>query len=230
MKVAVCRPLMPCHLGKRQAASPPRTPQPPRLPHPAVSRGVPPGRPAELAGRPRPNRPAQSQGPPAVTSESRPLRRRTPSRQAARGPVYPLKVTRGFMPLYLSGFLRDSTRRGRPGSSGAKTPTWTWIRPRPLPDALDSGFHCARTPWAQWVVATVPVDDPFRVHLMRAGPAGCRARAGQAPWAWPLMPAARGRRGLRGPGRPAGPSPQAMRSSLEAGGAAPDTARRPPGK
>jgi hypothetical protein len=24
------------------------------------------------------------------------------------------------MPLYLSGFLRDSTRRGRPGSSGAK--------------------------------------------------------------------------------------------------------------
>ena len=104
MKVAVCRPLTPCHLGKRQAASPPRTPQPPRLPHPAVSRGVPPGLPAELAGRPRPNRPAQSQGPAAVTSESRPLRRRAPSRQAARGPVYPLKVTRGFMPLYLSGF------------------------------------------------------------------------------------------------------------------------------
>ena len=130
MKVAVCRPLMPCHLGKRHAASPPRTPQPTRLPHPAVSRGVPPGRPAELAGRPRPNQPAQSQGPPAVTSEYRPLRRRTPSRQAARGPVYPLKVTRGFMPLYLSGFLRDSTRHGRPGSSGAKTPTSTWIRLR----------------------------------------------------------------------------------------------------
>lgn len=130
MKVAVCRPLMPCHLGKRHAASPPRTPQPTRLPHPAVSRGVPPGRPAELAGRPRPNQPAQSQGPPGVTSEYRPLRRRTPSRQAARGPVYPLKVTREFMPLYLSGFLRDSTRHWRPGSSGAKTPTSTWIRLR----------------------------------------------------------------------------------------------------
>jgi hypothetical protein len=122
MKVAVCRPLMPCHLGKRHAASPPRTPQPTRLPHPAVSRGVPPGRPAELAGRPRPNQPAQSQGPPGVTSGYRPLRRRTPSRQAARGPVYPLKVTREFMPLYLSGFLRDSTRHWRPGSSGAKNP------------------------------------------------------------------------------------------------------------
>ena len=138
MKVAVCRPLMPCHLGKRHAASPPRTPQPTRLPHPAVSRGVPPGRPAELAGRPRPNQPAQSQGPPAVTSEYRPLRRRTPSRQAARGPVYPLKVTRGFMPLYLSGFLRDSTRHGRPGSSGAKTPTSTWIRLRRSESATTS--------------------------------------------------------------------------------------------
>ena len=44
MMVAVCRPLTSCHLGKRHAASPPRTPQPPRLPHPAVSRRVPPGR------------------------------------------------------------------------------------------------------------------------------------------------------------------------------------------
>lgn len=61
MKVAVCRSLTPCHLGKQQAASPPRTPQPPRLPHPAVSRRVPPGRPAN-----QPGAPAQS-----ASSESR---------------------------------------------------------------------------------------------------------------------------------------------------------------
>jgi hypothetical protein len=41
----------------------------------------------------------------------------------------------------------------------------------------------------------------------------------------------RGRSGLRGQGRPAGPSPEAMRSSLEAGGAAPyPCAARPPAR
>jgi hypothetical protein len=60
MKVAVCRPLTPCHLGKRQAASPPRTPQPQRLPHPAVSRRVPPGRPAESAAHPAQSASSQS--------------------------------------------------------------------------------------------------------------------------------------------------------------------------
>src|SRR5215471_13442876 len=36
-------------------------------------------------------------------------------------------------------------------------------------------------PWAQRVVATVPVDDPFRVHDMRRAAAGCRAWRGAGP-------------------------------------------------
>jgi len=64
--------------------------------------------------------------------------------------------------------------------------------------------------------------------MRRHAAAGAVRGGGQAlPGPW--FPAARGRGGLRGPGRPAGPSPQAMRSSLEAGGAAPYAARRPPG-
>ena len=72
MKVAVCRPLTPCHLGKRQAASPPRTPQPPRLPHPAVSRRVPPGRQPNYRGA-RSQLASSESRPAAVTSESRPF-------------------------------------------------------------------------------------------------------------------------------------------------------------
>ena len=122
MKVAVCRPLMPCHLGKRHAASPPRTPQPTRLPHPAVSRGVPPGRPAELAGRPRPNQPAQSQGPPGVTSEYRPLRRRTPSRQAARGLGVPTQGNKGIHALVPQWFPETARGTGAPARPAPKHP------------------------------------------------------------------------------------------------------------
>ena len=51
-------------------------------------------------------------------------------------------------------------------------------RCRPAANAMKPRIQCA---WAQRVVATVPVDDPFRVHHMRAGAsAGCRARVGQA--------------------------------------------------
>ena len=92
------------------------------------------------------------------------------------------------------------------------------------------GFHCVRTPWAQWVVATVPVDDPFRVHLMRAGPAGCRARAA-GPLGLALDACRPGAAEVSGV--QAGPQGRRRRrcaSSLEAGGAAPDTARRPAGK
>jgi hypothetical protein len=63
----------------------------------------------------------------AVTSESRPFRMHTLSRPAVRGPVQSLKVARGFMPLSLVSSPRDSTRHGRPGSSGAKTAMPTWI-------------------------------------------------------------------------------------------------------
>ena len=51
------------------------------------------------------------------------------------------------MPLSLAGSPRDSTQRGRPGSSGAKTLTSTRIRPRLLPDAMKPGIHCVRTHW-----------------------------------------------------------------------------------
>ena len=128
MKVAVCRPLMPCHLGKRHAASPPRTPQPTRLPHPAVSRGVPPGRPAELAGRPRPNQPAQSQGPPGVTSEYRPLRRLPLHGQSSRTGV-PTQGNKGIHALVPHGFLRQHAAPA-PRLVRRETPTSTWIRLR----------------------------------------------------------------------------------------------------
>ena len=56
---------------------------------------------------------------------------------------------------------------------------------------------------AQGVVATVPVDDRFGVHATGGfrvwGAVRC---AGGRPCAWPVGPAARGRRGLRGQGRP----------------------------
>jgi hypothetical protein len=120
MKVAVCRPLTPCHLGKRHAASPPRTPQPPRLPHPAVSRRVPPGRQPNHRGAAAQLASSESR-PAAVTSESHPFRIHNLSRQAVRGPVQSLKVARGLMPLSLVSSPRDSTRHGRPGSSGVGT-------------------------------------------------------------------------------------------------------------
>jgi hypothetical protein len=88
------------------------------------------------------------------------------------------------------------------------------------------------------------------VRLATSGSMGRCNAACRWPFPWSPYPAARGagvpragrgqalpgpgflppggRSGLRGPGRPAGPSPQAMRSSLEAGGAAPYAARRPP--
>src|SRR5690242_5781362 len=100
MMVAVCRPLTPCHLGKRHAASPPRTPQPPRLPHPAVSRRIPPGRQPNYRGARSPIGQLRVRAA-AVASESRPFRLHTLSRQAVRGPVQSLKVARGFMPLSL---------------------------------------------------------------------------------------------------------------------------------
>ena len=51
------------------------------------------------------------------------------------------------MSLSLAGSPRDSTQRGRPGSSGAKTVTSTRIRPRLLPDAVKPGIHGVRTHW-----------------------------------------------------------------------------------
>ena len=108
MMVAVCRPLTPCHLGKRHAASPPRTPQPPRLPHPAVSRRVPLGR-SRITGASAAQLASSELRPAAVTSESRPFRIHTLSRQAVRGPVQSLKVARGFMPLSLVSSPRDSS-------------------------------------------------------------------------------------------------------------------------
>src|SRR5579875_1333562 len=58
---------------------------------------------------------------------------------------------------------------------------------------------------------------------------GVDVHGGGRPSAWPFVPAAQGPPRLWGQGRPAGPSPQAMRSSLEAGGAAPYAARPPLG-
>ena len=96
-------------------------------------------------------------------------------------------------------------------------------------------FQCA---WAQRVVATVPVDDPFRVHhtlWRRGGGVACAAGGRPLGLALGFLPP----RGRRGSGVRAGrrPPPQAVRSSLEAGGAAPylrgtppGSERRPPGR
>jgi hypothetical protein len=88
MKVAVCRPLTPCHLGKRQAASPPRTPN--RRDYLTLPSAV------ESLWADQPNQ-RDARGPigqlrvkarPAVTSQSRPLRV-APFPQAVRGPASP---------------------------------------------------------------------------------------------------------------------------------------------
>ena len=73
----------------------------------------------------------------------------------------------------------------------------------------------SRAAQVPWVVATVPVNDPSVVTIP-GGPrpgGGCRALAGGAarwrgagPWPGPWSLPPRGRSGLRGPGRPAGPS------------------------
>jgi hypothetical protein len=118
--------LTPCHLGKRQAASPPRTPQPLRLPHPAVSRRVPPGRPAESAGHPRPDRPAQSQSPSAVTNQFRPLRV-TPLTASSSRVSVAARGDRGLATLSLFGFAERQHAARAPRLIRAKTATSTWI-------------------------------------------------------------------------------------------------------
>jgi hypothetical protein len=82
-------------------------------------------------------------------------------------------------------------------------------------------------PRVQGVVATVPVDDASVVTILVAGQCPGVARGGGQ--AAGLPPGFLPPRGRRGSGVKAGrrPSPQAMRSSLEAGGAAPYAARRP---
>ena len=73
----------------------------------------------------------------------------------------------------------------------------------------------------QGIVATMPVDDPFRANHIRS------AASRRVPWSpgagccLALGAAVRGRSGLRGQGRPAGPSRSDAAGSLEAGGAAP---------
>jgi hypothetical protein len=104
MKVAVCRPLTPCHLGKRQAASPPRTPQPQRLPHPAVSRRVPPVRPAESAGCLRPDQPAQSQRSPRCNKSVSSAPRHTVHGKRLAGRCSRSRRQRRLMPCRLFGF------------------------------------------------------------------------------------------------------------------------------
>ena len=112
-------------------------------------------------------------------------------------------------------------RKLLPGDTGAKTVVdlfgWNAMKPR---------IQCA---WAQRVVATVPVDDPSVFNAYAAGPARGAVRwAGAGPWAWPLAACRPGAAEVSGV--QAGPQGRRRRrcaSSLEAGGAAPDTARRP---
>ena len=74
MKVAVCRPLTPCHLGKRQAASPPRTPnRRDYLTLPSAVETVRVDQPNQRDAR-GPIGQLRVKGGPAVTSQSRPLR------------------------------------------------------------------------------------------------------------------------------------------------------------
>jgi hypothetical protein len=129
MKVAVCRPLTPCPPRKTASRQSPRTPQPPRVPHHAVRRRDPPGRPGESADRLRAIGQFRAEACPAVTSESR-LPRVVPfPPRAARGPGAAARGGRDSMILSHLASPRDSTRRGHPGSCGAKTATLTWIWP-----------------------------------------------------------------------------------------------------
>jgi hypothetical protein len=74
MKVAVCRPLTPCHLGKRQAASPPRTPnRRDYLTPPSAVETLRADQPNQRDAR-GPIGQLRVKGGPAVTRQSRPLR------------------------------------------------------------------------------------------------------------------------------------------------------------
>ena len=79
----------------------------------------------------------------------------------------------------------------------------------------------------RWVVATVPVDDSFRGHHIGLPASGGGARGGAGRW--PGLLVCLPLRGAEALGsRPdAGRRREAMRSSLEAGGAFPHAARRP---
>jgi hypothetical protein len=124
MKVAVCRPLTPCHLGKRQAASLPRTSQAQRLPHPAVSRRVPLGRPAESAGARGPISQLRVKARPAVTNQFRPLRV-TPFTASNSWVGVAAQGDRGLATLSLFGFAERQHAARAPCLSGAKIATPT---------------------------------------------------------------------------------------------------------
>ena len=70
------------------------------------------------------------------------------------------------MPSSLVVSPRDSTQRGRPGSSGAKTATSTWIWPRLLPDAMKPGIHGVRTHWIPGFIGFHPARNTRTVMLM----------------------------------------------------------------
>jgi hypothetical protein len=38
-------------------------------------------------------------------------------------------------------------------SAAGRQPEAPWKRPKPLPDALDPGFHCVRTHWIRGFIA-----------------------------------------------------------------------------
>jgi hypothetical protein len=86
---------------------------------------------SRITGAPAANQPAQSQGPPAVTSESRPLHRRiTLHGKQLAGRCGQSRRQREPMPLSLIGFAERRHVARAPGSSGVKTPASTEIRPR----------------------------------------------------------------------------------------------------
>jgi len=161
MMVAVCRPLTPCYLGKRHAASLPRTPQPPRLPHPAVSRRVPPGA-SRITGALTAQLASSESRPAAVTSESRPIRLHTLSRQAVRGPVQSLKAARGIHALVPREFAERQLVCPR---------LWAWM-PRSCRWSSLSLSQWAGTgrlvPENQTQVTPAPLASPSA----RAGPGG----------------------------------------------------------
>ena len=84
-KVAVCRPLTPCHLGKRQPPVPEDSPTAEGT-SPCVRRRDPPRRPAEPADRLRRDRPVQGRSAPRCNKLVSSAPCRTLSRRAGRGP------------------------------------------------------------------------------------------------------------------------------------------------
>ena len=170
-------------------------------------------------------------------------RQRRHGRRARRGTGLP---GRRAVPARPARRLLPARHRGRRPLTGGprlapQAPPCPQAPPRPPMAAnpqiivVDPGFVVEPVAWAQRVVATLPVDDPFRINHMRPCPArgaarvaggrlclalgSCRSGAAEAPGSRPARRAVAAGDAQQPLGRRGGPVPCAAPSPEMSGGA-----------